>query len=217
LQLMSNIDDPFSYRDRYNMPFMLVSTTGDEFFMPDDTQYFWDKMPSKTKHFLIAHNAEHSCATGIPEIVPAIGAFINAALAQHHIPNMNWTIDADGTLHLTTETKPTKVVVHYADTLSETRRDFRLAIGTTPCPYIPVKGLCIQPIIWFKTDPKVISDTEYSINMGTPQKGWRAFFMEVHFDVQALFSAVQTTQVSFLPNTLPFPDCHGEECYGTLV
>lgn len=41
--------------------------------------------------------------------------------------------------------------------------------------------------------------------------------MEVHFDVGALFPATLTTQVSILPNTLPFPDCHGEECYGTLI
>jgi len=65
--------------------------------------------------------------------------------------------------------------------------------------------------------PTVVSDTEYTVNMGTPRKGWRGFFMEVHFDVGALYPAVLTTQVSILPNTLPFPDCHGEECYGTLV
>lgn len=67
--------------------------------------------------------------------------------------------------------QPTAVIVHHADTLSDVRRDFRLATGANPCPWIPVKGLCIQPILWAKAKPTVVSDTVYTVNMGTPRKG----------------------------------------------
>jgi PhoPQ-activated pathogenicity-related protein len=53
------------------MPKLVINAGGDEFFLPDDTRYWWDEM-SDEKNFLMVPNAEHSLATGILEIIPAV-------------------------------------------------------------------------------------------------------------------------------------------------
>jgi len=53
-----------------------LNAVGDEFQHPDDTKKWWSSMPDP-KHFVMTPNAEHSMATGIPEIVPAIGSHPN--------------------------------------------------------------------------------------------------------------------------------------------
>lgn len=47
------------------------------------------------KHFLIAPNAEHSLATGILEVVPAIGAWIQNLCYKEKIPTLDWTISKE--------------------------------------------------------------------------------------------------------------------------
>ena len=37
---------------------MIISASGDEFFMPDDTHYFFDQLP-EPKYFRLLANAEH--------------------------------------------------------------------------------------------------------------------------------------------------------------
>jgi PhoPQ-activated pathogenicity-related protein len=58
------------------MAHQVVNAVGDEFQQPDDTHYWWNAFNNTKKHFLMVYNAEHSMATGIPEVVPAIGETI---------------------------------------------------------------------------------------------------------------------------------------------
>lgn len=66
----------------------------DEFQQPDDTHYWWNEMP-EPKHFLIVPNAEHTMATGVLEVVPALAAFVLANFLNKPVPTFSWTIDAD--------------------------------------------------------------------------------------------------------------------------
>ena len=73
--LLQQMEDPYFYIDRLTMPKMIVNAVGDEFQQPDDTHFWWSDMP-EPKHWLMLPNAEHSCATGIFEAVPAIGTWL---------------------------------------------------------------------------------------------------------------------------------------------
>jgi len=59
MPLMTSLIDPYAYRERLTMAKMIVSSTGDEFFMPDDSHLWFADMP-EPKYFRMLPNAEHS-------------------------------------------------------------------------------------------------------------------------------------------------------------
>ena len=89
LEILSSIIDPYAYRERLTMPKMVVNAGGDEFFMPDDTHYWWKDMP-EPKRFLMAPNSDHTQATGLFEIIPAIGAWLRVIESGQNLPSFTW-------------------------------------------------------------------------------------------------------------------------------
>lgn len=93
------------------------------------------------KHFLMTPNAEHSMATGILEIVPAIGTWINYLLKDHVVPSMDWTIsESTGEIVVTLdkEGEVHEASMWYAyscgnNTDGTQRRDFRIMSLDEPC------------------------------------------------------------------------------------
>lgn len=77
LELMRLVD-PYYYKERLTMPKLVIDSADDEFFMPEDTHYWWDEMPDPKK-FLLMPNNDHSTATGLLEEIPAAGAYIKLA------------------------------------------------------------------------------------------------------------------------------------------
>ena len=66
-QTAMDIIDPFSYRDKILMPKLVVDGTMDEFFLLDDSSYWWHEMPNNydLNRFVMVPNAEHTQITGI--------------------------------------------------------------------------------------------------------------------------------------------------------
>lgn len=50
-----------------------------------------------------------------------------------------------------------------------------------------------------------------------PDKGWRAYNMEVEFPGPGIFKFKYNTQVQIVPETFPFPPCKGSACKGKLL
>ena len=137
-QALMQIVDPFNYMDKLTMPKLVVNSGADEFFLPDDTHFWWDKMP-EPKHFLMIPNAEHSEATGILELLPDVYTYFNAMLdnggsAAGVVPTFAQTTDsATGDITVTVDraTLPLNVAlkevnVWHATTCNSQRRDFRV-------------------------------------------------------------------------------------------
>ena len=63
---LMEIIDPFSYRDKILMPKLVVDGTMDEFFLLDDSSYWWHQMPNfyELNRFVMVPNAEHTQITG---------------------------------------------------------------------------------------------------------------------------------------------------------
>ena len=64
---MFDIVDAYEHRDRMMMPKYVVNAANDEFFLPTDTGYWWDKMPNyyELNRFILLPNTEHSMITGL--------------------------------------------------------------------------------------------------------------------------------------------------------
>merc|ERR1712130_971248 len=230
MKLLVNIVDPIAYADRYTMPKLVCNAGGDEFFLPDDTHYWWSQMP-EPKKFLMIPNAEHSMATGILELLPAVGAWVLLNLHQQPVPKFNWHIDQhNGEITVTTKTKPKHVYMWHSTTCNGKRRDFRLINIDNPCTCgISVQGHCVNlKVLWKKTEvqPQTINGTfTYKANQDVVKDKWVAFFLDLIFKPPKGLSwpidwsgdSEFTTGVSIMPQTFPYPDCHGANCSAPLV
>jgi PhoPQ-activated pathogenicity-related protein len=234
--------DPFFYKERLTMPKLVVNAVLDEFQQPDDTHYWWDQMPSP-KHFIMTPNAEHSEATGILEIVPAIGAWISYQLHAWTVPVFTWdiseetgkitaTLDGEGEVH--------EAAMWYAYSCGNNpdgikRRDFRIMHMDVPCECgIGAEGYCINlKSFWTKVvlEPETNAEGQrvYTAQMEAPDDGrYVAFMIDIKYnehkkrDLEGLPHDLPgrlefTTEVSVWPNTFPYEDCSGVDCKGTLL
>lgn len=227
------IVDPINYVDRLaRLPKTILVSSGDEFMMFEWTQNWKDTFKGET-HVYIADNAEHSYATGIRGLLRTLTSFSNSVFLNGTRPKFDYQLDTEnGTISVQVpqDQELVKVVLRHANTLSDERRDFRLAAkpltkdnGTAYCklPTLLVSGICFQPIIWHgKTlKPKKGQPGVYSVKVPEPKKGWTGAYVEVYFksDTGLKQNYQLTTPGMVWPQTFPFEECHAEECVSNLV
>ena len=58
-QELMDLVEPYSYRDRFTMPKLIINAAGDQFFLPDSSRFYFDDLPGE-KHLLYEANADHS-------------------------------------------------------------------------------------------------------------------------------------------------------------
>ena len=180
------IEDPYSYRDRLTMPKFIVNSAGDEFFLPDSSQFYFGDLKGE-KLLRYVPNSNHSLRD--TDAVESIIAFYQTVLAGTPRPKFGWTFEKDGSIRVQAETKP-KAVRLWRATNPE-RRDFRLAV--------------IGKAYGSDTLSEHAGGT-YVAQLAAPTKGWTASFVELEFDVGAAFPLKLTTAVRVLPDRLPFAD-----------
>ncbi|KAG6543288.1 hypothetical protein Mapa_015202 [Marchantia paleacea] len=81
---LSEIVDPYVYRDRLGVPKLMITTSNDEFFLLDDSAYFWDDLPGE-KHVLILTNTEHTLVTGLLKLLTGVEAFFLSIAESHEL------------------------------------------------------------------------------------------------------------------------------------
>ncbi|CAH1257925.1 Hypp1928 [Branchiostoma lanceolatum] len=211
---MATIIDPLAYKDRLTMPKYVTGTGGDEFFLPDDSYFYWDQLEGENYRRWIP-NAEHSCAGHLISIVFGIRAFFFSILEDSPRPKLTWTRETgtkSGTITLQTNTKAMVVRSFHARTLDGVRRDFRL-INQPPGE----KGPQPHPVVWLPEDVKDMGNGTYVAEFDIPDVGWLAFFIQATFPAPHGTALEFTTEVHIIPETFPFPECHGADCRGFIV
>jgi PhoPQ-activated pathogenicity-related protein len=186
LAKLYEIEDPYSYRDRLTMPKFIVNSAGDEFFLPDSSQFYFDDLKGE-KYLRYVPNSNHSLKD--TDAVESIIAFYQTVLSGAARPKYSWTFEKNGSIRVLSETKPKEVVLWQAT--NPEHRDFRLAvIGKA-----------------YKSESLVDQGTStFVANLKAPPKGWTASFVELTYDVGGPFPLKLTTAVRVLPDTLPFAD-----------
>ena len=121
---LMKIEEPFSYRNRYTMPKYIVNATGDEFFLPDSTQYYFDQLPGE-KYLRNVPNANHSLdGTDARE---GMMAFYSSVLNGTPRPTFSWKLEKSGAIKVICKDKASGVKLWQAT--NPNARDFRVDWG----------------------------------------------------------------------------------------
>jgi PhoPQ-activated pathogenicity-related protein len=184
MQELHAIEDPYSYLDRLTLPKYIVNGSGDQFFVPDSSRFYYDNLKGE-KHIRYVPNTDHGIEKN-PDSVPSIIAFYEMIIAARARPKPTWTFEKDGSIRVRSNVKPQAVILWQAH--NPEARDFRLAtIGSAYKPTV------LQP----EADGSFVGKPR-------PQpKGWTAAFVELTYDTGGLFPFKESTAVRITPDTLP--------------
>ncbi|MCY3810980.1 MAG: PhoPQ-activated protein PqaA family protein [Gammaproteobacteria bacterium] len=176
--------DPYFYRHRLTMPKLVLNATGDQFFLPDSSRFYWDDLRGEN-YLRYVPNADHGLDGS--DAVETMVAFHTLMAAGIKPPQYSWSTASDGTLRVLAQTQPREVRLWQAH--NPEARDFRVeTIGRayTSTPLLPA------------------ADGLYVVEPPEPASGWTAWFVELTFDVAAATPLKLTTSVTVTPDTLPF-------------
>ena len=181
-----DIEDPYNYllRNRLKIPKFMVNASGDQFFLPDNSQFYWDKIVGE-KHIRYVPNAKHNLAG--TDATDSMLAFYEAVLNNKARPEFTWKKKKDGSIVVFAKDKPKEVNLWQAT--NPKVRDFRVdTIG---------KAYASSPL---KEQAKGV----YEGRVEKPASGYTAFFVELVYDSGGKYPFKFTTEVSVVPDVLPF-------------
>jgi hypothetical protein len=179
------IEEPYEYRDRLTLPKFILNASGDQFFLPDSSRFYFNDLRGE-KHLRYVPNASHSLDK--TDALESVQAFYAAIVKNVPRPEIKWTFERDGSIKVVAKQRPESVLVWQA--VNPTARNFRQdAIGNA---YQSTVLTPSGPNTWVARVPP-------------PPKGWTAFFVEMSFPSGGKYPLKVTTGVQVLPDTLPYP------------
>ena len=184
-QALLNIVDPYAYRARFTMPKIILNSTGDQFFLPDSSRFYFGDLP-EPKWLRYAPNTDHKQSL---DVAISLTSWIDQINDGITTPHYSWSIEPDGAIRVEARTPPSRVRLWQAT--NPTARDFRLeAVGT----------------IWTSTDLLPSGPWIYRAYVPPPPQGWTAYMVELTYEESGLLEPNQvfTTDVVVTPDTLPF-------------
>jgi len=182
-QKLVEIEDPFSYRDRLTMPKFIINAAGDQFFLPDSSQFYWKELKGE-KTLRYVPNADHGM--GGSDVPKSLTAFFDEILRDKKRPEYSWKIEPNGDIRVNSKTEPIEVKMWTA--VNPEARDFRVEkVGRI------YKETLLTPV---KTN-------EWVAKAPVIEKGYAAYFVELTFGTGGKYPIKVTTQVNVTPNTYP--------------
>jgi PhoPQ-activated pathogenicity-related protein len=202
-QLLGKVVDPYTYLNngRFNIPKLIVNSTGDQFFVSDSAQYYFHDLPGDNNYILYVPNSGHGldATQGMGSVaVQGIAAFYNAIIHGLPLPQFSWKVLDDGTIRVQTVTQPLEVKLWQAT--NPDARDFRLTIDKEGTP---------SGITWTSTPLTSQGGGVYLGNVATPATGARGYYVELTFASPLPFPYRFTTELRVKTNLplheWPFP------------
>ncbi|MYE23806.1 MAG: PhoPQ-activated pathogenicity [Gammaproteobacteria bacterium] len=177
--------DPHAYLHRLTIPKLVLNAAGDQFFLPDSSQFYWNDLRGESYLRYVA-NADHGMDGS--DALHTLTAFHSLMVRGEKPPQLSWT-RTDGTLTALATPKPQAARLWQAT--NPRARDFR--VETLGREYVA------SPLT-----PN--QDGTYTAPVTRPGQGWSAYFMEFDWDVGAAAPFKLTTEVVVTPDDLPFSD-----------
>jgi PhoPQ-activated pathogenicity-related protein len=184
LAALLKIEDPYAYRDRLTMPKFIINSAGDQYFLPDSSQFYFNSLIGE-KFLRYVPNTDHSLkGSDAPE---SAFAFYEAIVTGRPRPKFSWSFEPDGSIQVKAETNAIAAALWQA--ANPVARDFRLeAIGPA----------------YRRSALEERGDGVYIAKSPKPAQGWVAYFIELTFPSGSLYPFKFTTGVRVAPDVLPF-------------
>jgi PhoPQ-activated pathogenicity-related protein len=182
---LMKIEEPYEYRDRLTLPKFIMNASGDQFFLPDSSQFYFDDLRGET-NLRYVPNTSHSLDKS--DALESVQAFYASVVAGTARPGVKWTFERDGSIKVIARQRPDNVLLWQAT--NPAARNFRQdAIGNayTSTPLSPS-----GPNTWVA-------------RVSRPPDGWTAFFVEMTFPSGGKYPFKVTSGVRVVPDTLPYP------------
>lgn len=181
-QALLEIVDPYQYRDRITQPKYLIHSPGDEFFVLDSSQFYYDDLLGDN-YIRYVPNSSHGLNDSALE---GSAQFFRAIVQELAIPELTWSFEDNGNT-IVAETSDNPVSVKLWEAHNTESRDFRFGGGIgTP---------------WFSTELVDQGGGTYIAKMPTPETGASAFFIEMTFASGSTTPFIFTTEVSVVGRT----------------
>ena len=186
MQELFALVDPYRYRHRLKMPKLVLNAAGDQFFPPDLSRHYFDDLEGE-KILRYVPNTDHGL--GHSDALDSVVAFYSMILADKQLPEYSWERPEENIVRVKTAEKPEKVVLWQA--VNPDGRDFRLeTLGPE----------------YKSSELKAQDDGSFVAEVDVPEKGFKAYFVELTYDVGAPTPLKVTTSVGIVPDVFPFAD-----------
>lgn len=183
-QRLISLTEPFSYRQRLDMPKLIINATGDQFFLPDSWRFYWGQLPGET-HLRYIPNTDHSLRN--PQTLQNLMAFYAAILQDEPRPTYAWNVEGGRLLmEVDPERAPRSVQLWQAH--NPDSRDLRLeTIGEA----------------WHSQELSPTVDGHYEFPLTPPDSGYTAFLGTLTYDGPGGLPLTFSTGVVISPDTYP--------------
>lgn len=182
---LMKIEEPFQYRDRLTLPKLILNSAGDQFFLPDSSQFYFNDLKGP-KYLRYVPNSDHSLKN--TDALETLTAFYSMVLSGQKMPELDWSFPEPGVIKVKSTIPPSEVKLWAAN--NPEARDFRL--DTLGPKY---QSATLTPA----------ADGSYVGRVQAPEKGWTAHLVEFTFKTGPLPLKL-TTPVKVIPDILPFKD-----------
>jgi PhoPQ-activated pathogenicity-related protein len=150
--------DPYSYRDQYRLPKLLLLGTNDPYWVVDALRHYWSDLP-EPKLVYQTPNAGHDLAGG-RDAVQTLAAFYQMVADKQPLPSMTWQWSTNaGTA--------AELKVH----LDRPARSFNLWTANSADRDFRDERWTSQPL-------ETANPRQVSVTVDPPANGFRAFLIE---------------------------------------
>jgi len=217
--VLASYIDPLSYNERLTMPKLIICSSGDQFFPPDGSHYFFDSLTGP-KYFQLWENDDHSLSDHWDQRDSTLQAFFLSVYRNEQLPEITWVRQQNensGRISLNVSPQPATITGWWADTTNVTcepnevegicRRDFRLRTINAE-----------TGIVWAQDETYDLGNGQYFLAYDIGDFGFRGFFIQMTYPGPNGLVMTFTTEINIIPDILPYPKCETEEeCKGRLI
>lgn len=175
--------DPYSYRERYTMPKLLLLGTNDPYWTVDAVRHYWQELPEPKLIFQTA-NAGHDLAGG-QKAVESLAAFFQMIADGSPLPSMQWQFESaeQGSANVTvTVDQPVKSFRLW--TADSKDRDFRDDRWTSH--ELTLEG----------------GSATASAEIPVPESGYRAYLVEALLPLSSGYTYRLSTEARVTPDNI---------------